>query len=77
MHTSCGYKRSCGLLHHCHLWNSDEVHEYVPYHTLPVLEVSLFQKGCLPQQADRSGNHWECSVVAYWAQDSSLPGEEL
>lgn len=23
----------------------------------PVLEVSLFQKGCLPQRADRSGNH--------------------
>lgn len=35
------------------------------YHSLPVLEVSLFQKGCLPQQADRSGSHWGCSVEAY------------
>lgn len=34
-----------------------EVHEYIPYHSLLVLEVSLFQKGCLPQQADRFGNH--------------------
>lgn len=34
-----------------------EVYEYIPSHSLLVLEVSLFQKGCLPQQAGRSGNH--------------------
>lgn len=43
------------------------------YHNPLVLEVSLFQRDCLPQQAGRFGSHWGCSVEACWAQGSSLP----
>lgn len=47
------------------------------YHNPLVLEVSLFQRDCLPRQAGRFGNHWGCSVEACWAQDSSLPAGGL